>query len=126
QRLGERSRFRIEAFDRQNEDRADLYSFASLTSPSALLKPSALFGRDYSRGVQFILQRRSENRLSGWIGYTLVFAKSRTYQVSLLIRACPSRRRSASVSISECLAPRLRRRPRRSPPRRIASSCARY
>ncbi|PYU52833.1 MAG: hypothetical protein DMG48_06080 [Acidobacteria bacterium] len=83
QRLGERSRFRIEAFDRQNEDRADLYSFASLTSPSALLKPSALFGRDYSRGVQFILQRRSENRLSGWIGYTLVFAKSRTYQVSL-------------------------------------------
>lgn len=81
QRLGERSRFRVEAFDRQNENRADLYSVASLNSPPVLLKPSALFGRDYSRGVQFVLQRRSENRLSGWIGYTLTFAKSRTYQV---------------------------------------------
>jgi hypothetical protein len=81
QRLGERTRFRVEAFDRQNENRADLYSVASLTSPPVLLKPSALLGRDYSRGLQFVLQRRSENRLSGWIGYTLTFAKSRTYQV---------------------------------------------
>ena len=83
QRLGERSRFRVEAFDRQNETRADLYSFTNLTTPSVLLKPSALFARDYSRGVQFVLQRRSENRLSGWIGYTLTFAKSRTHQVPL-------------------------------------------
>jgi carboxypeptidase-like protein len=80
QRLGERLRFRIEAFDRQNETRADLYSFTNLTPP-VLLKPSALLGRGYSRGVQFILQRRSENRLSGWIGYTLAFAKSRAYQI---------------------------------------------
>ena len=83
QRLGERSRFRVEAFDRQNEDRADLYSVASFTAPPVLVKSSALFGRDYSRGVQFVLQRRSENRLSGWIGYTLIFAKSRTYQIPL-------------------------------------------
>lgn len=83
QRLGDRTRFRVEAFDRQNENRADLYSVASLTSPPVLLKPSALFGRDYSRGVQLVLQRRSENRLSGWIGYTLTIAKSRTYQVPL-------------------------------------------
>ena len=81
QRLGERTRFRVEAFDRQNENRADLYSVASLTSPPVLLKPSALLGRDYSHGLQFVLQRRSENRLSGWIGYTLTFAESRTYQV---------------------------------------------
>lgn len=83
QRLGERTRFRVEAFDRQNENREDLYSVASLTSPPVLVKSSALFGRDYSRGLQLVLQRRSENRLSGWIGYTLTYAKSRTYQVPL-------------------------------------------
>jgi len=80
-RLGERTRFRVEAFDRQNENRADFYSVPSFASPPVLTEPAALLGRDYSRGLQFVLQRRSENRLSGWIGYTLTFAKSRTYQV---------------------------------------------
>jgi len=45
QRLGERSRFRAEAFDRQNEQREDIF----LLSPKPL-KQSAVFGRDYSRG----------------------------------------------------------------------------
>jgi len=79
QRLGERSRFRVEAFDRQEEQRFDLSLFPSRT----LLKQSALDSRDYSRGLQFLLQRRSENRLSGWLGYTLVFARSRNYQIPL-------------------------------------------
>jgi hypothetical protein len=79
QRLGERSRFRVEAFDRQNEQREDFYSLPS----RILFRPSVVVGRDYSRGLQFILQRRSENRLSGWIGYTLAFAQSRFYSVSL-------------------------------------------
>ncbi|PYU79503.1 MAG: hypothetical protein DMG51_17040, partial [Acidobacteria bacterium] len=78
QRLGERSRFRAEAFDRQNEQREDIF----LLSPTPI-KRSALFGRDYSRGSQFMLQRRSENRLSGWLGYTLVVARSRTYEIPL-------------------------------------------
>src|SRR5207237_4225552 len=81
QRLGERSRFRVSAFDRQNQNRSDVYSVPTLTSPPILVRSSALRGRDYSRGLQFLLQRRSENRLSGWIGYTLAFAKYRTYQV---------------------------------------------
>jgi hypothetical protein len=79
QRIGERSRFRVEAFDRQNEQRVDL----SLFPMRAPLKQSALDGRDYSSGLQFMLQRRSENRLSGWLGYTLVFARSRNYDVPL-------------------------------------------
>jgi len=83
QRLGERSRFRVEAFDRQNQNRSDVYSVPTLTSPPILLRSSALLGRDYSRGLQSLLQRRSENRLSGWIGYTLTFAKYRTHQVLL-------------------------------------------
>jgi len=83
QRLGERSRFRVEAFDRQNQNRSDVYSVPTLTSPPILVRSSALLGRDYSRGLQFLLQRRSENRLSGWIGYTLTYARSRTIQVPL-------------------------------------------
>jgi hypothetical protein len=79
QRLGERSRFRAEAFDRENVQRFDLFLFPS----RALLKQSALGGRDYSRGLQLLLQRRSENRLSGWLGYTLVYARSRNYQMPL-------------------------------------------
>jgi hypothetical protein len=77
QRLGERTRFRAEAFDRQNEQREDIYQF----SPRTFLKESALNSRDYSRGLQFLLQRRSENRLSGWLGYTLVYARSRNYLI---------------------------------------------
>jgi hypothetical protein len=79
QRLGERSRFRVEAFDRENEVRSDLFLLPS----GVLLRPSALESHDYSRGLQFLLQRRSENRLSGWLGYTLVYARSRFYQVPL-------------------------------------------
>jgi CarboxypepD_reg-like domain len=79
QRLGERSRLRVEGFDRENEQREDFFALF----PPAPLKQSALSSRDYSRGLQFLLQRRSENRLSGWAGYTLVFARARSFEVPL-------------------------------------------
>jgi hypothetical protein len=79
QRLGERSRFRLEAFDRENEQRFDLFLFPSRVP----LEQSVLGSRDHSRGVQFLVQRRSENRLSGWLGYTLVYARYRDYQIPL-------------------------------------------
>ncbi len=79
QRFGERTRFRVEAFDRQNDQPEDIYDFSS----RALLRPSAIVIRDYSRGLQFTLQRRSENRVSGWIGYTLTYARSRSYSIPL-------------------------------------------
>lgn len=79
QRFGERTRFRAELFDRQNENRFDLILIPGPVS----LAQSVLFSRDYSRGLQFVLQRRSENRISGWISYTLVFAESRNYQTIL-------------------------------------------
>jgi hypothetical protein len=79
QRFGERVRFRAEAFDRQNEQREDFFLFPSL----APLQRSVLSSRDYSRGLQFMLQRRSENRLSGWISYTFVHAERRFYQSAL-------------------------------------------
>jgi carboxypeptidase-like protein len=71
-RVGENMRFRIQGFDRRNEEQ-----FHRDVSPCGVAVPALTrtVQRDYSRGVQFIAQRRSENRLSGWIGYTLVFAR---------------------------------------------------
>jgi len=86
QRLGERTRLRIEAFDRQNESRADLFTEVFMPPRGFLLTPIArgvVLNRDHSRGLQFLLQRRSENRLSGWIGYTYAQARFRFYAVPL-------------------------------------------
>lgn len=71
-RVRESMRFRVQGFDRRNEDR-----FHRDASPCGVAAPALTntVGRNYSRGVQFIAQRRSENRLSGWIGYTLVLAR---------------------------------------------------
>jgi hypothetical protein len=83
QRFGESTRFRVQVFDRQN---AELYGVTSGFTvagfggpPCGALEPprgfTATYERDYSRGVQFVLQRRSANRLSGWVGYTLAQAQ---------------------------------------------------
>lgn len=73
EKFGTRTRFRVEGFDRQNSTRGDFYTLGPLT----LFERSVPLTKDYSRGVQFLLQRRSENRLSGWIGYTLTYARQK-------------------------------------------------
>jgi hypothetical protein len=89
QRLGEYSRIRVEAFDRQSEDwlgQRDLVFSASSLSCSSLgplTGISSVAQRDYSRGLQFVLQRRSANRLSGWLGYTLAYSRQKTLDLSL-------------------------------------------
>jgi CarboxypepD_reg-like domain len=90
QRFGENTRLRLQAFDRQNS-----YSlgqvpgqFGSNPSPGDCPHdmqplPNSVYRRDYSRGVQLVLQRRSANRLSGWLGYTLASAQTKTYALSI-------------------------------------------
>lgn len=84
QRLGENTRIRLQAFERRG-----FYSLG-FTPPGQLnagscpvLQPPAegTFKRDFSRGAQLILQRRSANRLSGWVGYTILTARERQYSV---------------------------------------------
>ena len=92
QRLSESTRFRVQVFDRQNADLAGSPS-GFLSSMSAALRPpcgavepltgTSIYQRDYSRGVQVVLQRRSANGLSGWVGYTLAHARQREYSVLL-------------------------------------------
>ncbi len=79
EKIGVRTRFRIEAFDRENSDQADFYTL----NPKTLIAAAVRTSKDYSRGVQLILQRRSENRLSGWIGYTLVYARAKAISFEL-------------------------------------------
>jgi hypothetical protein len=92
QRLGESTRVRLQAFDRQNNDLIGSPSgFAAespgVNPPCGALEPlrggTSTYQRDYSRGVQLVLQRRSANRLSGWVGYTLARARQRQYSVLL-------------------------------------------
>jgi len=73
QRVGENTQVRVLFFDRQNS------SFVSTSGGTQCQIPvqqgTLEFRQSYSRGVQFVLQRRSANRLSGWIGYTFVRAR---------------------------------------------------
>jgi len=91
QRLGENTRVRLQVFDRQDSWALGfLDGFANSVAPPAPCPsfaplPNSTYQRDYSRGAQFILQRRSANRLSGWLGYTLVQARQRGYQVPIPI-----------------------------------------
>lgn len=90
QRFGENTRLRLQAFDRR-----DSYSLGYVPGqlgsnpipgncPHEMQPlPNSVYRRDYSRGVQLVLQRRSANRLSGWLGYTLATAQTRTYALSI-------------------------------------------
>jgi hypothetical protein len=88
QRLGENTRIRVEAFDRQDSwSMGVLRGFNQqplLANSCPSLEPLAnsTYQRSYSRGAQFVLQRRSSNRLSGWLGYTYVVARERQYQIN--------------------------------------------
>jgi hypothetical protein len=73
-RFGENIRLRVEAFDRQSSDISHT-DLSPCTGRVLQLPGTQTFMHDYSRGIQFIAQRRSANRLSGWIGYTLVYAR---------------------------------------------------
>ena len=80
QRVGENIRVRVEGFDRQNQFR--LGSFAANPGKCGQIEPVQQFPHafdlDHSRGMQIMVQRRSANRLSGWVGYTLAYASVHT------------------------------------------------
>jgi hypothetical protein len=95
QRFGENTRLRLQAFDRQ-----DAFSVAQIPGQTVLQisgpcqhsaepVPNTTFLRNYSRGVQLVLQRRSANRLSGWLGYTLARAQQRESSYTNSFYPCP-------------------------------------
>jgi len=85
QRLGENTRVRLQAFERKGFYSIGATPVGQLDSASCpVLRPltGGTYKRDYARGAQLILQRRSANRLSGWIGYTLLAARQRQYEIA--------------------------------------------
>ena len=86
QRFGENTRLRLQFFQRKGSYTLGVTPPGQLDSASCpVMQPIAggTFKRDYSRGAQLTLQRRSANRLSGWIGYTLLAARERQYQIAV-------------------------------------------
>jgi hypothetical protein len=88
QRLGEFTRVRLQVFDRQDAQPIGYVPGWTLAQglygpcqPWQPLPGAGTYQRDYSRGAELVLQRRSANRLSGWLGYTLVDARQRSYAV---------------------------------------------
>jgi len=83
QLLNERTRLRIEAYDRSIRDGvfSAASQFRTAFAGGPVLYPQlgpvlANSLRGYSRGLEFTLQRRSANRLTGWISYALGYARS--------------------------------------------------
>ncbi len=74
-RIGERTRIRATFFDRQNQSQAARNGGCPQYPPFDFQS----FGQNYSRGAEFVVQSRTANRLSGWIGYTYVFARENQF-----------------------------------------------
>lgn len=78
QRVGESTRVKVMLFDRSD----DFSAGESVNAGCPLTLVNRGFQtteRDYSRGGQMVVQSRTANRLSGWIGYTLGWARERYY-----------------------------------------------
>src|SRR5260221_1417127 len=75
QRIGESGRLKITLFDRQNAHSLDSSGYNFVTKTCHSSRGFQNYDRDYSRGAQIVLQSRTANRLSGWIGYTLTYAR---------------------------------------------------
>ena len=75
QRIGESMRLKFVAFDRENTT-SDSYTFYEpITNTCYSTNGFINEERDHARGAQIVLQSRTANRLSGWIGYTLTYAR---------------------------------------------------
>ena len=82
QRVGSRARVRLEAFEREHRDRlARPFLDPRLVSGRVVLGAAAPLWlnsvRGYVRGAQVMIQSRDANRLSGWMSYTLQYARDR-------------------------------------------------
>ncbi|MGA9504649.1 MAG: carboxypeptidase regulatory-like domain-containing protein [Terriglobales bacterium] len=77
QRIGETTRIKLLLFDRQNQELIKESFVDPITETCASTHGFVANERDYSRGAQIVLQSRTANRLSGWIGYTLAYSRER-------------------------------------------------
>src|SRR5258708_1046073 len=88
QTFGESTRIRLDVYDRQDRD----LLFRPMLDPRILdgrifggdpLAPWENSQRAHARGVEVFVQRRSANRLSGWISYSYNFTRFRDGNLNL-------------------------------------------
>jgi hypothetical protein len=105
QRLDERTRVHVEFYARQDRD----LLFRSFEEPRLVagkIFNAPLYGplgnpvRGYARGVEIFLQRRSANRLSGWLSYTLGRARLRDPEAGVSFPSDQDQRHTVNVYLS--------------------------
>jgi hypothetical protein len=114
-RFGERTRVRAEYFEREDRDLIDRPWYEPRMLNGVVFVPPVnppLYnsGRGYARGYEFIAERRSANRLTGWVSYAYCMARQRdgierisyptAYDQRHTVNAFGSYRVSPSVNLS--------------------------
>jgi outer membrane cobalamin receptor len=109
-RLGERTRLRMEFYHRQDRD----LLFRSFYEPRLIGgqifnpptdPPMGNALRGYARGMEIFLQRRSANRLSGWVSYALGYATLRDPAAGISFPSDQDQRHTVNVYLSYRLRP---------------------
>jgi len=102
QRFGDRTRVRVEAYERQDRDLIFQPLFDPRLIGGRIFNPPAnpmyynsLKG--YARGLEFLLQRRSANRLTGWVSYALGYARERDGIAHIVFPADLDQRHTVNV-----------------------------
>ncbi len=102
QRLGDRSRFRLEFYQRQDRDLL-FRPFAEPRMRNGLIvtppidSPIYNSMRGYARGVEIYFQRRTANRFSGWVSYALGYTRMRDGQARITFPADEDQRHTINV-----------------------------
>jgi CarboxypepD_reg-like domain/TonB-dependent Receptor Plug Domain len=114
QTLNERTRIRVEAYDR--EDRNGIYSadteyrvLNGRTVGPAPAAPGRLQNnlRGHARGIEIFIQRRSVNKLSGWVSYSYGVARYRDAATNLSFYGDYDQRHTLNVYATYRLRPSL-------------------
>lgn len=110
QRLDQRTRLRVEVYDRQDRDLLFRSFFEPRLIDGQIFNPpfnppidNALDG--YARGMQIFLQRSSANRLTGWVCYSLGHSRLQDHEAAVSFPADQDQRHSVNVYLGYRLRP---------------------
>lgn len=110
QRLDPRTRLRVEVYDRQDRDllfrsffEPRLIGGQIFTPPANPPIDNALDG--HARGMQIFLQRRSANRLTGWVSYSFGNSRLQDREAAIAFPSDQDQRHSVNVYLGYRLRP---------------------
>jgi hypothetical protein len=112
QRLDERTRLRIEFYDRQDRDLLFRSAFEPRLIGGKIFNPPLNPPMDnplggYARGMQIFLQRRSANRLTGWVSYSLGYSRLHDREAAIFFPSDQDQRHTVNVYLGYRLRPTI-------------------